>query len=328
MRSYQQALKHYNDRPQPPRAKYWTQGEGKVDNGRPLRRTAEDHMGIYKTDAGVIYYKLYETRVATLYPPEADGTERVVFKYVGTQTTGSFMQNFSLHMWEVQMDDGTKARIPYVENGKWRDNSMVTADLVFNKEGQVIRSRSWHKDVYTMVSSAEDKAKRKELRAKVEHLITLAMFKLPNLKENVKTEEHLGRPFGTGYGNAPRNKDMLIRHVNNNGVDINDNTFIDLFMDSLQDAFNAYASKVCYEAGLFHWGNFWGISDSTARDKAMQEFRADQQVQRLLLTDTIDEVGFKKSLTNMLLTASNTKTGTIKKPWGQFMPTIPANYIT
>jgi hypothetical protein len=327
MKSYQEALSHYNSIKKPPRAKYWTTGAGTVNNGKPLRRTSEGHMGIHMRDDGAIYYRLYDTRIALFYPPDTDGTERKVFKYVGTQTTGTFMQEYGLQFYYVTMEDGTEAQIPYVSNGTWAENDKVTADLIFNAEGQVIRARSAHKDVYTMVSNDDDKAKRKELRDKVEHLITLSLFKLPQLKEDATVEESWGQPFGTSYRNAPREVEHLKQYLGNHELDINDERFISMFMESLQSAFNLYASKVCYDAGLFVWGRFWDIPDQAQREEAARKHKIDQQEQRFAKVADIDEKAFKKSLTNMLLSACNIKTGSVKKPWGQFMPKLPRKWL-
>ncbi len=327
MKSYQEALQHYNSIKKPPRAKYWNTGFGSTDNGKPLRRTSEGHMAIHMTDESVIYYRLYDTHVATFYPPKQYGEERRTFKYVPTQTTIAFMQAYGLHIWEVSMDDGTKARIPYTQNGSWNENDKLTADLVFNKYGQVIRSLSSHKDVYTMVSNDEDKAKRKELRDKVEHLITLSLFKMPHLKEDATVEEAWGQPFGTSYRNAPHEVEDLKQYIGLKGVDINDEMFVGKFMDSLQSAFNLYASKVCYDADLFMWKSFWDIKDPAERQQAERQYKIDQQEARFAKVADIDEKAFKKSLTNMLLSACNIKTGSVRKPWGQFMPTLPRKWI-
>ena len=115
MKSYNEALAHYDSITKPPRSKKW-QSNVMHDNGKPLRRTSEDHMAIHKRDDGVIYYRLYNTNILTLYPPQADGTERRTFKYVGTQTTSTFMYDYGLNCYLVNMDDGTQARIPYVPN--------------------------------------------------------------------------------------------------------------------------------------------------------------------------------------------------------------------
>jgi hypothetical protein len=326
MKSYQEALQHYNSISKPPRAKKWQTGS-MPDNGRPLRRTGDTHMAIHMRDDGAIYYRLYDTHVATFYPPQQYGEERRTFKYVSTQTTNTFMHDYGLHTWEVRLDDGTTAQIPYVGNGGWRENNMLTADLTFNANNQVIRSRSSHKDVYTMVSNDEDKAKRKELRDKVEHLITLSLFKLPQLKENATVQADWGQPFGTSYRNAPREVEYLKQHLGNHGIDINDNTFINLFMESLQSAFNLYASKVCYDADMFAWNGFWEIADREKREEAHKQHKIAQQEIRFAKVADIDEKAFKKSLTNMLLSACNIKTGSVKKPWGQFMPKLPRKWI-
>lgn len=327
MKSYQQAVDHYNSINKPPRARYWNTGDGKRDNGKPLRRTAEGHMAIHKTDDNIIYYRLYDTHVATFYPPEADGSYKITTKYVPTQTTGIFMDTYHLNFHTQTTTEGESVAIPYVQHGSWRDNDKVTATLYYNKDHALIKERSSHQDVYTMVSSPEDKAKRKELRAKVEHLITLALFKLPQLKEDATIEECLGQPFATSYRNSPRELDHLKQYLRNHELDINDNIFVDSFMSSLQGAFDLYASKVCYDAGLFKWKSFWDLPTREAQEEAHKQYKLDQQEKRLALVADLPSDGFRKSLTNMLLSATNTKVGSVKKPWGQFMPKLPRKWI-
>ena len=326
MRSYQEALNHYNSISKPPRSKKW-EPEVMPDNGKPLRRTSENHMGIHMTDDGVIYYRLYDTHVAKFYPPEADGVYRVDAKYVNTRTTSQFMWDYGLQFYTLETTAGEKVAVPYVENGNWRDNHLPTATMYFTADGKLIKERSSHKDVYTMVSSPEDKAKRKELRDKVEHLITLALFKLPNLKEDVTLEGSLGQPFATSYGNSPRGVEHIKQHLRSHELSIDDNTFIDLFMSGLQDAFNLYASKVCYDAGLFRYQSFWHIENDQERDVATSKFKIEQQDKRYAMVADITPDGFKKSLTSMLLSATNNKVGSVKKPWGQFMPKLPVKWI-
>lgn len=327
MKSYNEALAHYDSINKPPRSKKW-QPNVMHDNGKPLRRTSEDHMAIHKRDSdGAIYYRLYDTHVLTLYPPQADGTERRTFKYVGTQTTNTFMFDHGLNCWQVEMDDGTQARIPYVPNGRWNDNSKLTADLVCNTEGQVIRSRSSHKDVYTMVSSDADKLKRKEFKQRLESLITLASFNMASLVDNVTIDGDWGKPFGTAY-NEPRELTQLRGYINQFGASLEDNEFIQKFMAGVQGAFDVYASKLVYNAGGYDYCGFWHINDAQERAKAEQEFKAGQVAKRAEIIAGIDEKGFVKSLTNMLLKSAGIKTGSVKKAWGQFMPTLPAKFIT
>lgn len=326
MKSYNEALAHYDSINKPPRSKKW-QSDVMHDNGKPLRRTSEDHMAIHKRDSdGAIYYRLYDTNILTLYPPQADGTERRTFKYVGTQTTSTFMYDYGLNCYLVNMDDGTQARIPYVPNGGWSDNDKLTADLVFNAEGQVIRSRSSHKDVYTMVSSPNDKLKRKEFKQRLDSLITLASFNMVSLIDNVTIDGDWGKPFGTAW-NEPRELVQLRGYIRQFGASIEDNQFIEHFMAGVQGAFDVYASKLVYNAGGYDYCGFWHINDANERAKAEQEFKTEQLTKRAEIIAGIDEKGFRKSLTNMLLTSASIKTGSVKKPWGQFMPKLPVKWI-
>jgi hypothetical protein len=327
MKSYNEALSHYDSIAMPPRSKKW-KSDVMHDNGKPLRRTSEPHMAIHKRDSdGAIYYRLYNTNILTLYPPQADGTERRTFKYVGTQTTSTFMYDYHLNCYQVNMDDDTQACVPYVTNGGWSDNDMLTADMVFDTEGRVIRSRSSHKDVYTMVSSPDDKQKRKEFKQRLESLITLASFNMPNLIDNVHLDGNWGAPFGTQY-HEPHELAQLKQYVRQNGASVDDNHFIEHFMAGVQGAFNVYASKLAYNAGTYGYASFWHIDNEEERRQANTKFQEEQLAKRIEIVRNIDDKNFRKSLTDMLLSASGIKTGTVKKPWGQFMPTLPCNYIT
>lgn len=332
MKCYADAVNHYDAITKPPRSKKWKPDtEAGRDNGKPLRRTSETHMSIHKRDNdGSIYYKLYDTIVATFYPPQADGTERRTFKYVATQTTEAFMSSYFLHFGNVVMDDGTEARIPYTPHGGWRDNDKLTADLVVNSCGQVVRSRSSHKDVYTMVSSADDKLKRKEFKKRLESLITLATFNMVSLQANCQLDCQYGEPFGTAY-NEPRELSSLKRYIRLQGADLEDEVFIGMFMPAVQGAFDVYASKLAYIAGGWDWGNYYWEGNTRLTDEEGQARKAEHEKQkeqiRLNTLANITPEGFTKSLTNMLLTAAQIKAGTVKKPWGQFMPKLPYRWI-
>ena len=95
-----------------------------------------------------------------------------------------------------------------------------------------------------------------------------------------------------------------------------------------QGAFNVYASKVVYNNDGFSYKSFWHLDTDEQRKQAEQQYKVEQLAKRDEIVRNIDDKSFRKSLTNMLLTASGIKTGTVKKPWGQFMPTLPCNYIT
>jgi hypothetical protein len=240
------------------------------------------------------------------------------------------MSAYALHFGHVVMDDGTSVRIPYCENGGWRECDRLTADLYFNADNQVIRSLSSHKDIYTMVSSADDKAKRKEFKQRLESLITLATFNMVSLQTNCQLEKSYGEPFGTAY-DAPRELETLKRYIRQQGASIEDSEFVSAFMPAVQGAFDVYASKLAYNAGGWDWGNYYWdngtrLSDEEAIRRRDEHEKEKQQI-RLNTIVNITTEGFTKSLTNMLLNAANLKTGSVKKPWGQFMPKLPVRWI-
>jgi hypothetical protein len=145
--------------------------------------------------------------------------------------------------------------------------------------------------------------------------------------DNVTLDETWGKPFGTAW-NEPRELVQLRGYIREFGASIEDNQFIEHFMAGVQGAFNLYASKLAYNAGAYDYRGFWEINDPHERDKAYKQFQDEQLAKRVEIVRNIDDKSFRKSLTNMLLTSAGIKTGTVKKPWGQFMPTLPCNYIT
>jgi hypothetical protein len=128
-------------------------------------------MGIHKTNEGAIYYRLYNTNVATFYPPDTDGNYKVVMEYYDSQTTNIFMYENGLHYYGFETTEGKQVRVPYVRS--WNSETQrnePSATLWFNKDHKLIVDKSSHRDIYTMKSSTEDKSKRKEFRQKLETL--------------------------------------------------------------------------------------------------------------------------------------------------------------
>lgn len=333
MKSYQQALDHYNSIKKPPRSKHWNNGaQGSVDNGKPVRRASEPHMAIHMRDDGVIYYRLYDTHIATFYPPEADGSYKVVTKYCNSQTTHAFMCDYNLHFYNLTTTEDKQVCVPYVQNGSWRDNHLPTATLYFNADDKLIKERSHHQDVYTLVSSPEDKAKRKELRKNMESIVTLATFNMPKLLENAELNSTWGAPFGTAH-DEPREVTQLKRYVGQNGASIDDPQFNELFMSAVQGVFDVHASRRAYNANAFIWVNtYWNYEkgcqytpEESVEVERLANIKKQEAREKVLADITPEDVA--KALTNVLLSAANIKTGSVKKPWGQFMPTLPSKWL-
>jgi hypothetical protein len=217
------------------------------DSPRYLRNVSADHMGIHKTSDGAIYYRLYNINVATFYPPEADGTRKVEMRYYSSQTTNIFMYEQGLNYHELQTTEGKTVRVPYVASWDRESGHTPSATLWFTSDGLLIKDKSQHKDIYTFKSSTEDKEKRKQFKTKLDTLMTLAMFRLPEYRANVDIKEELGQPFGTAWRNAP----IEIRRFEETARDLGaDNTedprYIESFLDLGQAVFNISASHKVY----------------------------------------------------------------------------------
>lgn len=315
MQSYAQALEMYNSRPVPPRSKKWKE---MADNARPLRRTGDTAKGIHMTDEGVIYYRLYNTNIATLYPPQADGTYRVEVRWYDSQTTRNFMSDFGLYyVWLLTTDD-TRVCVPLVPL------SRPCADLTFTADNKLIVARSRHADIYTAVSSADDRQRRREFKAKLDTLITLAMFKLENYRANVTIEASYGKPFAGGW-HLPDSVRVLEHKVNDikyntrsydpEDFDFDNPEFIESFLGAGQGVFDILASKRAWNENTFKYYH-------RATAEQLQEV---EDKRRQIINDITPE-DFSKSLHNKLLSMFNLKKGSDRKAWGQFQPSLPRKY--
>lgn len=314
MQSYAQALELYNSRPVPPRSKKWKE---MADNARPLKRTGDTAKGIHMTADGVIYYRLYNTNIATLYPPQADGTYRVECRWYDSQTTRSFMSDFGLYYTNLLTTDDTRVCLALVPT------SRPCADLTFTADDKLIVSRSSHADIYTAVSSAEDKQRRKEFKAKLDTLTTLAMFKLENYRTNVRLDADYGRPFGRSYY-APKSLldlEKLIRDARYTTSDLaedfdfDNQEFIEHVLAAGQGVFDILASKRAYNESLL--ARYYRPTP-----EELQDVRNKQQQ----IIEGVTPEDFSKSLHNKLLSLFNLKRGSDRKAWGQFQATLPSKF--
>lgn len=315
MQSYAQALELYNSRPVPPRSKAWKE---MADNARPLRRTGDTAKGIHMTDEGVIYYRLYNTNIATLYPPQADGTYRVEVRWYDSQTTRNFMSDFGLYYTYLLTTDNTRVSVPLVPL------SRPCADLTFTADNKLIVARSWHADIYTAVSSAEDKQRRKEFKAKLDTLTTLAMFKLENFRANVRIEPEYGKPFAGGW-HLPDSVRLLEHKVHDikynsrsrdpEDFDFDNPEFIEALLNAGQGLFDILASKRAWIEGAVR-------VYYRATPEQLREF----EDKRRKIIEEITPEDFRKSLHNKLLSIFNLKKGSDRKAWGQFQPSLPRRF--
>ena len=183
---------------------------------------------------------LFRSNVATFYPPDTDGNYKVVMEYYDSQTTNIFMYENGLHYYGFETTEGKQVRVPYVRS--WNPETKQhepSATLWFNKDHKLILNKSSHKDIYTYKSSAEDKANRKQFRQKLETLMTLALFRLPEFRANVTITSDLGAPFGTSWRNSPRELEHFEETARQVGADNTENPkYIESFLNMGQAVFN------------------------------------------------------------------------------------------
>jgi len=314
MISYSEALELYNSRPVPPRSKKW---KAMPDNARPLNRTEEAHKGIHMMSDGTIYYRLYDTKITTLYPPQADGTYVVECNWYDSQTTRNFMNNYGLYYIWLETTDGERVGVPQVPT----TYASPHAHLTFTADNKLDITRSHHAEIYTATSTTADKKKRAEFRQKLDTLVTLAMFRLENYKQAVTVDADYGRPFGAGW-RMPDGMDVLARYVRDMqyaektrgvAVDLNASEFIGKFMAAGQAVLDILINRRMYDADAYVGWHLKNNAAITAAKEAQQ---------RQIIEDVTPE-DFRKSLLNKLLSIFNLKQGNARTPWGQFQKTLP-----
>jgi hypothetical protein len=321
MISYAQALSLYNSRPIPPRSKKWKE---MADNARPLRRTGDTAKGIHMTAEGVIYFRLYNTNITTLYPPQADGSYIVECNWYDSITTNKFMHDFGLHYTRLETIDGEHVRIPQVPT----TYASPHAHLTFTADDKLVTHRSRHADIYTATSTPEDKQARAEFRQKLDTLLTLAMFKLDHYKREVTIEADYGVPFSSGYRQPEsiRELESCVQDMQyaekSRGVeiDVNDQEFIEKLLAAGQGVLDVLVNRRIYDADAYVG---WHHKNKPEYAALALEIAAKQ----LQIIEDVTPEDFRKSLVNKLLSLFNIKQGTARTAWGQFQTTLPRKFM-
>jgi hypothetical protein len=320
MKSYEQALKHYNSRPVPPRSKKW---KAMPDNARPLKRTGDTQKGIHMCEDGTIYYRLYDTNIMTLHPRHPDGSALIEMRYCNSPTTNKFMSDFGLWYGSLLTTEDKHVRVPDVQTrydgiGKGYG---LSATLVFDKDDRLIVNESWHAPIYTYGISQDDKLQRKHIVKQLDTLFTLTMFRLADFKANAEITNDLGAPFSNGSGNyynpSPTEvlKDYIAQQRYSTDI-LHEGEFIKLAMDAGQHIFDVLASKRCYAAGC--------ITASWERIK-YPERAASLDGKRNEIIEAVTPEDYVKSFKSAILRMFNL-TGSARKDWGQFRESLPTKW--
>jgi len=320
MLSYTDALHRYERAYNPPRSKKW---KAMPDNGRPLDSASYFHYGIHKRDDGVIYYRLYDTNIATFYPPDAEGYEKVEMNYYNSQTTNTFIYKHGLSYYQLPIAEDKAVKVPYVPQYYAKKQGHDCSALLYFKNGLLDVSKSYHADIFTNTSSAEDKQKRKEFKKKVDTLVTLAMLRMPEYRANVAFANNLGIPFGTAH-DAPESVEDFRRVIHTFGKEETEHPrYIEAFLNMGQDIFNILVNKRIYN--YKPEGERWGGALFSTWNKSSEQIEAYKQTMRKI-ADEVSIEDFHKSLTNKVLDMVGIKTGTERTAWGQFQLIISCKF--
>lgn len=316
MINYQHAEAQFNNTRKPPRSKKYN------ENQRPLRRVSESHLMLQK-DAHSYVYKVNGVDIARVYEPNAQGEYEVAV--IGLYGTYDIHLQYKFTGYYnrvgIETTTGDTVRVPL--NPYYRDQGKdFSALLTYNSSHQLIVEKSWHADVYRLASTNNDKQTRKELKQELDAYVTLQMFKLPTLKDNVNLSASMGKPFGEsrlGYAIQGTMRDALC----NLPLPLESQSFMQTFDEVAQDCFDMLASKKVYNAdyNLFYkLGNWQRSRDPAGADDAQET--ADDIVAEI----TADE--FKKSLVARLMSFAGLSKGTESIPLPQFSKTLPNSYYT
>lgn len=320
MLSYEQALARYEGAYNPPRSKKW---KAMPDNARPLDSTSYFHYGIHKREDGVIYYRLYDTNIATFYPPDAEGYTKVEMSYYNSQTTNTFIYKYGLYYFSLHTTDGKEVQVPYVPQYYAKEQGHEHSAVLYFKNNLLDVSKSHHADIFTNTSSAEDKQKRKDFKKKVDVLVTLAMLRLEDYKYNATFDDDYGMPFGTAY-NTPTPINDFAHIINVVGKEETENPrYIEAFLNMGQAVFNILANKRIY--AYIPEGEKWQGSLYRTWNAKAEVIEANRKMMREI-ADQVNADDFRKSLTNKVLDMVGIKEGSERTAWGQFQSKVPRKF--
>lgn len=313
MRTYQEIDTLFKETRKPPRSKKYN------ENQRPLRRVTENHLMLEKDDAKY-HVKINGTSIAVFHPTNSVDEWAVDLKglystydiHLMRQLTG--FHNHQLFVTSLNQEVIVPLNPFYYAQGK-----PCSASLVFDRNNKLVVEKSWHADVYSRRASEDDKAKRKEIKDRLDAYVTLQMFKLPMLIQNAKVSASLGQPFAE----FPKQGTQQVVAMGIYSTNIDNAEFMQAFDTMAQSTFDMLASKKVYNdnsmGSLFGLAQGWGSRSNPALISDAKE-----KIQDIVNSITPDEL--KTSLVNRILTLSGISKGSDFVPLGTFPNKLPNRY--
>jgi hypothetical protein len=322
MISYAQALTLYNNITKPPRSDYWRNQT--QDNAKPLNGTGQRHKSIHMTDDGVIYFKLYQTKIATLYPPMTDPTTgastfTAVLRYYNSVTTNKFMSDQRLCYFRQRTKDGQYVAIPYVTGYVTKNSisAVLTYDTLTNR---LLVDKSWHPVIGTKHLGVEDKERRAYVRKRLESCLTMLALSTDRLLADAHVERQYMQAFLSveQYPSRPIRdlryelQRMLIGCGRDaTSFDFDNQEFIEAVMDAAPDFMTRHLSlrTASYLDGLTWHQGFPTMTEAAEH-----------------VRPTITPQTFVKSVSDFLFRSFNLDKGTKPNPLPMFKERLPRKY--
>jgi len=313
--NYNDMEARFNNTRKPPRSKKYN------DNQRPLRRVTESHLMLQK-DPHSYVVKINGAEVARYFEPDEEGNYQIAVRGLYATYDINLMYQFTklYSRMGLQTTRGDVVQVPLNHEYKAQDKDF-SAVLTFNSSQQLIVEKSWHADVYKLVSTSDDKDKRKSIKNHLDAYVTLQMFKLPTLKDNAKLDEEQGAPFGED-GLGYREQSEMRDYLKTLPACLEDPEFARLFDVVAQDTFNMLASKKVYATD---YRLFWKTRSYYGNKNPSEKADAVEQMEDIMNSITPDE--FKKSLVTRLMKYAQLSKGSQSVALPQFSNKLPRTYF-
>jgi hypothetical protein len=317
MRTYQHVVELFNSTKKPPRSKKY------AENQRPLRRVSESWL-MLQADNHSFVYKINGAEVARFFEPNEQGEYEVALRGLYNTNDINLMWRFTgaFNGMNLTTTTGDTVKVP-LNHAFERQGKEFSAFLTFDKSDQLVVEKSWHADIYRLESSADDKQKRKDIKAELDAYVTLQLFKLPTLKENCTPSDSMGRPFGESdlsYNLQGTMRDAL----RNLPLPLESQSFMETFDKVAQDCFNMLVSKKVY--AVDDGRIFYKLRGYYGRTNPDEQSDAQEQVNDIIDSVAPDE--FKKSLIARLMSFAGLSKGSTSVALPQFANTLPRTYYT
>lgn len=250
--TYAKAHEYFEKTKLPPRSKKWHESQ------RPLKDTRSYHYRIERPAAGDdSYYDLvlYQTTMARLHKPDAEGNERRQYIHNHSQTSVGFMWHVADIEWLNTRTATDERSVVVPVSARPMPNEDFSADLWFAPSGKLIVERSRHTRIFRKVSSDADKAMRKKVKAALDGMFTLVALRIPEFAADVRFDFHVAGAFQSAESAYMwhRHSGELVRALENDLPP--PQAALDTLMEQARFCFDKIASDRALAAGLISYRN-------------------------------------------------------------------------